>query len=122
MKDKMILKDGTVMEMEACASLGAVQILSADCAEMAATWEKLTDENLQEVQIQNGEGLTVGRYQDLILVSETSVRREEGDILTAYSFREKTIGEKRMDQMEQEQEIQNGAITEIGAMVAGGEA
>ena len=44
MKDKMILKDGTVMEMEACASLGAVQILFADCAEMAATWEKLTDQ------------------------------------------------------------------------------
>ena len=64
----------------------------------------------------------MGRYQDLILVSETSVRREEGDILTAYSFREKTIGEKWMDQMEQEQEIQNSAITEIGAMVAGGEA
>ena len=73
MKDTMILKDGTAVELEAGASLGAIQVAALNKAEMLKTWEKLTGENLAEVKIQNGVGLTVGTYKDLVLVSETSV-------------------------------------------------
>ena len=72
-KDKMILKDGTVIELEAGASMGALQVKSADRVAMVGTWDKFTQENLKEVQIQNGAGLTAGTYKDLVLVAETPV-------------------------------------------------
>ena len=37
MKDTMILKNGTIIELEAGASLGALQVAAADRAAMVAT-------------------------------------------------------------------------------------
>lgn len=123
MKDTMILKDGaTIIELEAGASLGAIQVLSIDRMAMAATWELLTEANLAEVQIKNSEGLTVGSYTDLVLVSETSIVATDGSVLTTYSLREKTAEEKRLDALEAGQDVQDGAITELADIVAGGEA
>mgnify|MGYP006898309426 CR=1 FL=1 len=125
MKDTMILKDGTAIELEAGASLGAVQVSVADRATMLQTWEKLTEDNLAEVQLQNGSGLTVGTYKDLVLVSETSVISTDGTVITTYSLREKTVVEKRLDNVEAGQEIQDGAIGDlgevVGALAEGGE-
>lgn len=125
MKDTMILKDGTTIELEAGASLGAVQVSVADRATMLQTWEKLTEDNLAEVQLQNGSGLTVGTYKDLVLVSETSVISTDGTVITTYSLREKTVVEKRLDNVEAGQEIQDGAIGDlgevVGALAEGGE-
>ena len=114
MKDTMILKDGTAIELEAGASLGAVQVSVADRATMVQTWEKLTEDNLAEVQLQNGSGLTIGTYKDLVLVSETSVMAANGIVTTTYSLREKTDVEKRLDNVEAGQSIQDGAIADLG--------
>lgn len=115
MKDKFILNDETIIELETGASLSALQVLSPNKAAMLTTWEKLTPYNLSSVQMQNGEDLTVGRYTDLILVSETSVIQDDGGILTTYCLREKTAIEKRLDALEQGQEVQDGAIGDIAA-------
>ena len=114
MKDTMILKDGTTIELEAGASLGAIQISESDRSVMLRTWEKLTEENLAEVQIQNRSGLTVGTYKDLVLVSETSVVSTDETVITTYSLREKTEVEKRLDNVEAGQELQDGAIADLG--------
>lgn len=81
---------------------------------MLRTWEKLTEENLAEVRILNGSGLTVGTYKDLVLVSETSVMAANGTVTTTYSLREKTDVEKRLDNVEAGQAIQDGAIADLG--------
>lgn len=114
MKDTMILKDGTTIELEAGASLGAIQVSESDRSAMLRTWEKLTEENLAEVKIQNGSGLTVGIYKDLILVSETSVVFTDGAVTTTYSLRGKTEVEKRLDNVEAGQAIQDEAIVDLG--------
>ena len=114
MKDTMILKDGTAVELEAGASLGAIQVAALNKAEMLKTWEKLTGENLAEVKIQNGVGLTVGTYKDLVLVSETSVVAADGTVITKYCLREKTEVEKRLDDVEAGQAIQDEAIVDLG--------
>lgn len=121
MKDTMILKDGTIIELEAGASLGAIQVLAADRTAMVATWKNLTPENLAAVQIKNGDGLTVGNYTDLVLTSETSIVATDESVLTTYSLREKTAEEKRLDALEAGQDVQDGAITEL-ADIVGGEA
>ena len=118
-KDKLILKNGAEIELEAGASLGALQVLSADRAAMLATWELLTPGNLAQVQVKNGDGLTVGTYTDLVLVSETSVVASDGTILTTYSLRPKTDVERlteRVAVVEEGQQVQDGAINDVAKL------
>jgi hypothetical protein len=117
MKDTMILKNGTIIELEAGTSLGALQVAAADRAAMVATWEVLTPDNLATVQIKNGDGTVVGNYTDLVLVSETSVIATDGAVLTTYSLREKTAEEMRLDALEAGQAVQDGAIGDLGEAV-----
>lgn len=119
MKDKIILKNNMEVELEAGASLGALQVLSADRAAMLATWELLTPDNLAAVQIKNGAGLTVGTYTDLVLVSETSVVTSDGAVLTTYSLRPKTAVERlteRVEVVEEGQQVQDGAINDVATL------
>ena len=118
-KDKLILKNGIEKELEAGGSLGALQVLSADQAEMLATWELLTPDNLSQVQIKNGAGLTVGTYTDLVLVSETSVVAPDGKVLTTYSLRPKTDVERlteRVAVVEEGQQVQDGGINDVAKL------
>ena len=118
-KDKLILKNGAEIELEAGASLGALQVLSADRAAMLATWELLTPDNLSQVQIKNGAGLTVGTYTDLVLVSETSVVASDGKVLTTYSLRPKTDVERleeKVAAVEAGQQVQDGAINDVATL------
>lgn len=117
-KDKMILKNGTEIELEASASLGALQVLSADRAAMLSTWAMLTPDNLAVVQVKTGDGLTVGTHTDLVLISETSVVATDGTVLTTYSMREKTPEERRLDALEEGQQVQDGAIEDLGAVAS----
>lgn len=117
-KDKMILKDGTEIELEAGASLSTLQVAAADRAAMLDVWQQLTPENLQEVQIRNGDGLTIGRYTDLVLVSERSVVASDESVLTTYQLREKTAEEKRLDALEEGQAILDGAVEDLGAVTS----
>lgn len=119
MKDTLILKDGTVIELEAGASLGALQVLSADKASMVSTWDKLTRDNLSSVQVKNGEGDVIGNDTDLLLVSETSVVQEDGSILTTYNLRQKTEMEKileRLAAVEEGQQVHDGAINDVATL------
>lgn len=119
MKDKMILKNGAEIVLETGASLGALQVVSADRTAMLATWELLTPDNLSQVQIKNGAGLTVATYTDLVLVSETSVVASDGTVLTTYSLRPKTDVERlaeRVTAVEEGQQVQDGAINDVATL------
>lgn len=119
MKDTLILKDGTVIGLEAGASLCALQVLSADKGSMVSTWDKLTKDNLSSVQIKNGEGEVIGNDTDLLLVSETSMVQEDGCILTTYNLRQKTEMEKLLERLaavEEGQQIQDGAINDVATL------
>ncbi len=118
MKDTMILKDGTTIELEAGASLGNIMVNAEDRAAMVETWEKLTAENLKEVTIKNGAGVVAGTYVDLVLVSETSKIEADGIVKTSYHLREKTDQEKEMEALKESQEVQDGAISDLGAVTS----
>ena len=117
MKDTMILKNGTIIELEAGASLGALHVAAANRAAMVTTWEALTPDNLTAVQIKNGDGLVVGNYTNLVLVSETSMVAADGTVLTTYNLREKNDEEKRLDALEEGKAVQDGAINDLGEVV-----
>lgn len=118
-KDKLILKDGTEIKIESLSSLSDMKVVSQTKYDMISAWDAMTKENLKEVQIQNGDGLTVGRYENLALESETSSLQADGTILTSFHLRKKTEVEKRLDILEDGQEVQDGAITDLGEVVSG---
>ena len=109
MKDKMILKDRTTVELESGASLGNMQVVFADKESMVETWDKFTDENLKSVQITNGNGAVIAEYTDLVLVSVTSAEKEDGTVLASFSFREKTKIELDVEELKKDM----AAINEV---------
>ena len=114
MKDTLILKDGTTIELESGASLQSMVVLYESKEAMLDDWEMMTEDNLSEVQVKNGSGLVVGRYEGLILDHETSVEGADGTVTTTYSLREKTPVERRLDALEEGQAVQDGAISDLG--------
>ncbi len=117
-KDKIILSNGTEIRIESGASLSDIRVISDTKYDMIATWDMLTPENLASVRVVNGDGMTVGNYSDLVLVSETSAEKY-GKIETSFNLREKTETEKRLDAIENGQEVHTGAIEDLGAAVSG---
>ena len=129
MKDKLILKDQTTLEIEAGATLSAITVLSSTKEEMIEKWDSLTKENLSSVEVKNSENVTIANYTDLILVSEASIVLEDGRISTEFHLREKTDVEKLQEEvalLKEGQEVQDGAISDLGTVVSeivtGGEA
>lgn len=100
MKDKLILKDQTTIEIEAGATLSAITVLSSTKEEMIEKWDALTKENLSSVEVKNSDDVTIATYTDLILVSETSVVMEDGTISTEFHLREKTDIEKLQEEVD----------------------
>lgn len=97
-KDKAIFNN-LEMELEACASINAMEVVFPSWADAAAALEQLTPANLAAVQVQNGDGLTVGRYTDMVL--QPGAWDVQGDgIHITIRLREKTKEEKRLDALE----------------------
>lgn len=112
--DKMILKNGTIVNLEAGAALNALRVKAESRTAMLAVWEQMTAANLSAVIIKTDADLTVGEYADLVLVSETSVVGSDGVVVTTYNIREKTTEEKRLDALEEGQAVQDAAISDLG--------
>lgn len=117
-KDKIIFADETTMELEAAASLTSLTTIFQDWTAAAAVLPKLTEENLVSVRVENGEGLTVGNYTNLVMQPGAWEVKEDG-VHISISLREKTEIEKRLDNVEAGQETQDGAIAEIAGIVGG---
>lgn len=117
-KDKIILSNNHEIEIESGASLSDIRVVSDTKYDMLSAWDMLTPENLSSVRVVNGDGMTVGNYSNLILASETSTEKD-GKIETSFNLREKTETEKRLDALENGQEVQDGAISDLGAAVSG---
>lgn len=117
MKDKIILSNNYEIEIESGASLSDIRVVSETKTDMLDTWDMLTPVNLASVRVINGDGMTVGTYNDLVLVLETSTEKD-GKIETSFNLREKTDTEKRLDALESGQEVQDGAIMDLGEAVS----
>ena len=122
MKDILIFNDKTTVDLESGSVLGDIKILSATKQDMLAAWDKFSDFNLKSVQIKNTDGVPVGHYENLVLENETSVIRPDGSILTSFRLREKSDVEllkEQIDTMKEQQEVQDGAIADLGEAVSG---
>ena len=121
MKDKVILTDGTVLEIEAGTNLAGVIIVFDTKSDMIATWDKLTNDNLKEVRIVNSDDVLLADYNDLVLSSETSTIEADGTIRTSFSIRAKTELEllrEEVKALKETQAVQSTAIEDLGTVTS----
>ena len=114
--EKLVLANKTELELEAGASLSRNVVIVQDFNSLKALAELLTqEENLKTVQYKSEEIMT-GNYTDMRLVKPmfSSVDyAEDGKVKAAFSIREKTEEEKRLDTLEEHMEVTEGAVQEI---------
>lgn len=125
--DKIILKNKTEFEIADGASLGNIQIQSADFAGIETITKAFSGDNLAKVTFaHNGE--VSGEYTDLKSdgfsynqnVGEDG--KEDGTYTVTVRLRTKTEMEKAIDELKAGHEVNAGAIQDLADMVAGGEA
>jgi hypothetical protein len=110
MKDKLILKNQTVLEIEAGSSINNIMVLSSTKEEMLEKLNKLTKENISYVEIKNSEDVLIATYENLIFVNETSEVLEDETIKTSFNFRIKTQMEIDIDELKEDMNALNEAI------------
>lgn len=120
MKDTLLLKDGTIINIEAGSCLSYVIVISETKENMIETWSKLTQENLSNIEFKNPDGVLIAKYSDIVLVNETSVILEDGTIKTSFNLREKTELEKLREIVEglgEKSDIIEASVLELSEVV-----
>lgn len=119
-QSKLVLADGTKINLEDGASIGDMCVVSDNKTAMLDTWVTLTPDNLRQVQITT-DGEVSGQYSNLILDHETSTVQADGSILTAYALRQKTqveLLQEEIAELRAGQSVQDGAIEDLGAITS----
>lgn len=122
--EKIVLADGTELEIQEGASLGRNVVVVTDFSNLKTVAEALTKEgNLKTVKYKTDDQVT-GTYADMKLESPLFSAvdyTEDKKVMAYFGIREKTEIEKRLDSIEAGQQVQDGAILDL-ASVVGGEA
>ena len=120
--EKMNLKNKTELEIMNGASLNAITAVADDWTALWAIAEALRESgNLDEVQFKTDETVT-GEYQNMKLESPLfSVVdiAEDGKIHATFGIRQKTEMELAIEQLQNGQGVQDGAIMELAGMMGG---
>ena len=117
--DYIKLTDGTQVTIEDSASLDRIIHISDTEADAVAVCKAITPANLRHVEFYNeGAEQPYGIYDDLTLNAPPTRHDENGAVVVTISLRGKTDLEKRVDVLEEGQEIQDGAIEDIGTTLS----
>lgn len=122
MREKLILNDQSQIIIEKGSSFWDMRVMSDTKYDMVSVWDMLTEANLNHIEIHNEDGTVIGIYDNILLDSETSTIQPDGKIFTSFKLREKTEIEllrERVEQLESGQEVQDGAISDLGSAVSG---
>ena len=116
--DKLKFTDGTIIDIEDGATLGEVTHIASNEANAMYVCGKVTAENVASLQFLHGDAVT-GDYQNVVIAAPTTREDGEGEaVIVRMHFREKTELELRVDALEESQEVQDGAIEDIGAVIS----
>lgn len=116
--DKLKFTDGTIIDIEEGATLAEVTHIATNEANALFVCGKVTAENVSTLQFLHGEAVT-GDYQNVVIALPTTREDGEGEtVIVRMHFREKTELELRVDALEESQEVQDGAIEDIGLVLS----
>ena len=118
---KLILNDNTEITIKEGASLENITATAADFQALGTIAEKLTTKgNLDTVRFFQDD-IEFGVYSDMVLIRPVfrEVDVTEDGVTASFGIREKTDLEKRVDEIETGQDIQDGAIAELASIIGG---
>lgn len=116
--DKLKFMDGTIIDIEEGGSLYDITHIASNEANAMYVCGKVTAENVEHLEFLHGEAVT-GDYQNVIIAAPTTREDGEGEtVIVRMHFREKTDLEIRVDALEESQDVQDGAIEDIGAVLS----
>lgn len=117
--DYIKLTDGTQFTIEDGASLDRIIHIAETEADATAVCAAVTPANLFHVEFYNEDAeQPYGVFDDLTLNAPPTRHDEDGAVVVTISLREKTDIEKRLDALEESQEVQDGAIEDLGLAVS----
>ena len=117
--DYIKLTDGTQITIEDGASLDHIIHISETEADATAVCAAVIADNIAHVEFWAEDAeQPYGVYDYLALNAPPTRHDENGAVVVTISLREKTDIEKRLDALEESQEIQDGAIEDIGAALS----
>lgn len=124
-KEKIVLNDGTIYDIENGASENQVQVVIQNVDEFLGVFKKFTESNLESYQIKNAEGLTCTTRTNKYLADAVVEEREE-DVLVTFRLSDVDMVRKELDGLKADveavqvgQELQDGAIADLGEIVGG---
>lgn len=116
--DKLKFVDGTIIDIEDGATLAEVTHIATNEANALFVCGKVTAENVSTLQFLHGDAVT-GDYQNVVIAAPTTREDGEGEtVIVRMHFREKNELELRVDALEESQEVQDGAIEDIGLVLS----
>lgn len=116
--DIIKLVDGTTIDIEDGASLADITHIATNEANAMFVCGKVTADNVSHLEFLHDDAVT-GQYDGIVIAAPTT--REDGEngtIIVRMHFREKTDVELRLDALEQSQDVQDGAIEDIGTVLS----
>lgn len=124
-KEKIVLADGTVFEIENGAVQNCVQVVVPNLDGFKELHGKFTETNLENYKIQNADGLTCATLENKYLKNAIVEQVKDG-FLISFNLADVDMVEKRLDaleagqsEMKVGQELQDGAIADLGDIVGG---
>ena len=95
--EKLILKDGTELEIKDGASVNSIELEVADYAALGTLAAKLTKENVSEVKFQS-DGQVTGEYSGMVLQEPHFRVTQKSDFLSVLlGIREMTLEEQQQE-------------------------
>ena len=120
--EKIILKDKTELKIMNGASLNAITAVADDWTALGGIADVLKESgNLDDVQFMTDETVT-GEYRNMKLESPLFSAvdiAEDGKICATFGIRQKTEMELAIEQLQNGQGVQDGAIMELAGMMGG---
>lgn len=115
--EKIVLKDGTEIEIENGAVENCIQVKLPDLDRFKDLYEKFSESNLESYKIQNAEGLTCATYENKYM-KNALVEQTKDNIHVAFNLADVDMVSKRLDALEAGKELQDGAIADLGDVVS----
>ena len=119
--EKIILADGTGIEILEGASIGDITIEVPTFASLEGVADALIkDGNLSDVKFKTGDEVT-GVYEKMKLEHPLfkAVDVVNGKVRAAFAIRKKTEMELAIEELQKGQNVQDGAIMELAGMMGG---
>lgn len=119
--EKLILTDKTEIEIQPGASLSNITAVAQDFQELGTIADALmVNGNLDVMQFTSDDAVT-SEYSEMKLISPLFQNVDiqvDGSVIATFALREKTELERQLDRIESKQQIQDGAIEELGEVVS----